>query len=264
MEIVEATGSFWLPGSDGAAVYGSLKFSPSEGTNLALLDGLGELGPGGEGTELLGGMRDRIFGRIRRGGHKVDVTLVDCIWLSPTEYYANRLLIGGHFPVDDTAFDEAIIRLQDLPAWVGQDGLTIQVDEALDAVERRELSVRFDRPPPVRADFARGQIVLDFRWSRDDVRYEKVNIQQWPQFELEYSERAPLGEIMDDLSALQNLLTLCADSPGEVESVYLYRSDIPERVLSGDVIPGTMARIELLSAFVESRAGRKESRPEPH
>jgi hypothetical protein len=36
MEVLDATGSFWFPGSEGLAVYGSLVFDPADGTTLTL------------------------------------------------------------------------------------------------------------------------------------------------------------------------------------------------------------------------------------
>jgi len=174
------------------------------------------------------------------------------------------LLLGGHFAADDAAFHQVIIRMRDLPAWVAQEALTVEVDTALDETERRELRVHLDRPPAVRAPFARGDLSLDFRWSRDDVDYEQLTIRQWPQFELAYTVPASLTIIMGDVSSLHSLLTLCTDGPSAIDSVDLYRPDYPERVLSGDAIPGTMQKIELRSAFVGSGSRAQQKRREPH
>jgi hypothetical protein len=117
----------------------------------------------------------------------------------------------------------------------------------------------------VSAPFARGDLTLDFRWSRDDVDYEQLTIRQWPQFELTYTAPASLTEIMGDVSSLQYLLTLCTDGPGAIDSVDLYRPDYPERVLSGDAVTGTMQKIELRSAFIDSGSGTpQQRRREPH
>jgi len=264
MEVLDATGSFWFPGSEGLAVYGSLVFDPADGSTLTLADGLWELLPNGERREAWGGERDRIYGQIDRGGHRVEVTLIDCIWLWRTKYHANRLLLGGHFAADDAKFHQANIRLRDLPAWVAQEALTVEVDTALDETERRELRVRLDRPPAVRAPFERGELSLDFRWSQDDVDYQEFTIREWPQFELAYTVPASLTEIMVDISSLHWLLTLCADGPSAIDSVELYRPDYPVRLLSGDAIPNTMQKTELRSAFVGSGSPGQQKRREPH
>jgi hypothetical protein len=263
MEALDATGSFWFPGSEMLAVYGSLVFDPADGTTLTLADGLSELLPNGERREPWGGERERIYGQVDHDGHRVKVTLIDCIGLS-TKYHANRLLLGGHFAADDVNFHQAIIRLRDLPAWVAQEALTVEVDAALDETKRRELRVRLDRPPAVRAPFARGELSLDFRWSRDDVDYEQLIIREWPQFQLAYTVPASLTEIMLDVSSLHSLLTLCADGPSAIDGVELYRPDYPRRVLSGDAIPGTMERIELRSAFVGAGSPGQQKRRGPH
>jgi hypothetical protein len=264
LEAVDATGRYWFPGSEGLAVYGRLVFDPADGTTLTLADGLSELLPNGEVHEAWGGTRSRIFGQLDHDGHDIKITLLDCIWLSPSSYHANRLLIGGHFAVEDTTFRQAIIRLRDLPAWVAQEALAVEVDTALDETERRELRVHLDRPPAVRAPFARGDLSLDFRWSREDVDYEQLTIRQWPQFELAYTAPSPLDEIMSDVSSLHSLLTLCTDGSSAIDSVHLYRPDYPERVLSGEAIPGTMQKIELRAAFIGSGSRAQQKRREPH
>jgi ApeA N-terminal domain 1 len=264
VESLDATGSFWFPGSEGVAVYGSLAFDPVDGTSLILTDGLSELLPNGEVREAWGGERDRVFGQIDHRGHRIKITLIDCIWLSQTKYYANLLLLHGHFAADDTNFRQAIIRLRDLPAWVAQEALTMGLDTALDEMERRELRVHLDRPPAVHSPFARGDLSLDFDWSRDNVDYEQLTIRQWPQFELTYTAHASLTEIMGDISSLQSLLVLCTDGPSAIDSVDLYRSDYPERLLSGDAIPDTMQKIELRSALIWSGSGEQQTRQGLH
>jgi hypothetical protein len=134
----------------------------------------------------------------------------------------------------------------------------------MDEKERRELRVHLDRPPAVRAPFARGDLSLDFRWAREDVDYEQLTIRQWPQFELAYTAPTPLDEIMSDVSSLHSLLTLCTDGSSAIESVDVYRPDYPERVLSGEAIPGTMQKIELRAAFIGSGSGAQQKRREPH
>ncbi len=58
---------------------------PADGTTITLAGGLSELRPNGELHEAWGGERDRIFGEIDRASHRVKVTLIDCLWLSPTQ-----------------------------------------------------------------------------------------------------------------------------------------------------------------------------------
>jgi hypothetical protein len=251
MDALDAIGSFWYRGSEKVAVYGSLVFDPADGTTLTLAAGLSDMLPNGVRREAWGGERERIYGLIDRGGPRVEVTLIDCIQLSPTRYYAHRLLIGGHFAADDANFNQVIVRMGDLPAWVAQEALTVEVDAGLDETERRELRVHLDRPPAVRAPFGRGDLSLDFRWSQDEVKYQQLTIREWPQFELAYTAPPSLTEIMVDISSLHWLLTLC-------------RPDYPVRVLSGDAVPGTMQKIELLSAFVGSGSPGQQKRRAPH
>jgi hypothetical protein len=160
VEALDSTGTFGLAGSEKLGVYGRLVFDPGLRDHPHPGRWPVQLLPNGELHEAWGGERDRIFGTVDRDGHDVKVTLIDCIWLSPTRYHANRLLPSGHLAADDTTFEQAIVRLRDLPAWVAQEAMTVEVDTALDETERRELRVHLDRPPTARAPFARGDLMI--------------------------------------------------------------------------------------------------------
>jgi hypothetical protein len=95
------------------------------------------------------------------------------------------------------------------------------------------------------------------------VDYEQLTIRQWQQFELAYAVPASLTEIMGDVTSLHSLLTLCTDGPSAIDSVDLYRPDYPDRVLSGNAIPGPMQKIELRAAFIGSGSRTQQKRREP-
>ena len=211
-----------------------------------------------------GGMRDRIFGQIIHNGHDKEITLIDCVWLSPDKYHANALLSGGWFSTSDTKFELVAVRLDNLPAWIGEDPLAVEVDSSLGGVERRELEVILERPPAANASFSRGDLCLDFRWSREDVEYEQLVIRHWPQFQLKYAEPTPLSEILNDVGSLESLVTICADSPSGIHSILLYRSDMPEQALSGRIIEGTQKKIELGAAFGTLNRKRSKKPKNPY
>ncbi|MEU8406125.1 HEPN domain-containing protein [Micromonospora sp. NPDC048842] len=246
MQPLDVMGSFWLPGHERIARYGRLVFNTKDGGTLHLSDALAEMADNGETTEKEGGKRNHVVGYIHEPNCMRPVTLLDCLWLSPTKYHAHMILIGAHFErEEDTVFDSVSVRFNDAAAWVGKDAISDDVDLAVGGVERRELVVRLDRPPSKAARFERGAVALDFRWSRQDVDHKSLTIEQWPQFELTYDEKTPVGEIVEDTGHICNLMSLCTDRPGLFESVYLYRADLPMKALSGDPFPDSQQAIEL-------------------
>ncbi|WP_326549965.1 HEPN domain-containing protein [Micromonospora sp. NBC_01813] len=249
MDPLNLSGTFWFPGSEAAAVHGTLVFDPADGCILTLTEPLKAVTGITGRREDIGGLRERVFGVVDRTGYQVRITLGDCLWLSAKRYHINFILLEGHFAADDTVFDQVSVRLQDLPVWVGQDALTDDVGTALGDVDRREFVVQLDRPPMFAAPFGRGELRLDFRWEREDVEFEQLTIRQWPQFELHYAERTSLQEVMGDVVGLRSLVGLCADRFGSIQEVKLYRSDHPQRALSGDAFSGTMQKVTLLTQF---------------
>ncbi|MEV0733312.1 HEPN domain-containing protein [Polymorphospora sp. NPDC050346] len=245
MKPLDATGKFWLPGTNSIERHGRLVFDPKDGAVLHLADALAERTADGA-MERIGGRRSRIIGVIDEVSGSQPVTLVDCGWMHKKKYLVNAILIGGHFEDDDdTIFESVIVRLRDAAPWVNKDGIAVEVDSAIEGVDRREMICRLDRPVASEARFARGKVALDFRWSPETVDLESFKVNQWPEFVIEYDTMTPLVGVIDDAGHLYNLSSLCVDRADSFDGVYLYRSDLPDKVLSGDVIPGTRRSIEL-------------------
>ncbi|MEV6980420.1 HEPN domain-containing protein [Sphaerisporangium sp. NPDC051017] len=244
MEPLDLTGKFWFPGSDTAAQYGRLIFDFAEGSSLILANRLARITPDGVLEAAFGGIRERIFGVVSQEGREVEVTLINSVQLSWTGYTPNLVLTGGHFAVDDTFFEEAVIRFRDLPAWVSTGMLNVKVNSDPGA-DRRELEVQLERPQSQHASFTNGRISLDFRWSHKIRPFEQLSVQQLPQIELHYTEPTDLSDIIASASDLSALLTLCTDSLGTIRSIDLYRSDVPELLLSGQPIPDSKKKIQL-------------------
>ncbi|MFR9777308.1 HEPN domain-containing protein [Micromonospora sp. MS34] len=261
MQPLDVTGSFWLPGPGQVKRHGRLVFDPKDGATLFLSDALAEKRADGVMVEKGGGNPNRILGLIEEPNHRQPVTLIDCGWLNRTKYYANAILIGGHFEDDDqTAFESVIVRLRDAAPWVGKNAISVEVDSALEGVDRREVVCRLDRPAASEGRFTRGKVALDFRWSREDVELESVKVNQWPEFVIEYDELTPLTRIYGDAGHLYNLSSLCTDRKDSFDSIYVYRSDHPEMLLSRKPIPGTRRSIEL-KARLGDPTQRKEVKP---
>jgi hypothetical protein len=246
MQPLDTTGTFWLPGPNHIKQHGRLVFDPKDGAKLYLADALAELAANGEMDEKDGGTRPRILGVVDEANYSRPVTLIDCGWMNRKKYFVNSILIGGHFEDDEqTVFESVIIRLRDAAPWANKNAITVEVDSAVEGVDRREMVCRLDRPAESKARFDRGEVKLDFRWSRQDVELESFKVSQWPEFVIEYDQMTSLVGVIHDAGNLYNLSSLCTDRADSFDSVCVYRSDYPERVLSGDPVPGTRRKIEL-------------------
>ncbi|GHJ46804.1 hypothetical protein Cs7R123_41460 [Catellatospora sp. TT07R-123] len=246
MQDLDVMGTFWLPNQERIAVFGRLTFNTKDGGIVHLADTLAEITDNHERHEKGGGTRSHVLGVLHKRSYDQPVTLLDCLWLSRTKYHAHMILIGAHFATDEeTVFESASIRFNDAGAWLGQDAISVEVDTALDGVERRELTARLDRPPRISTRFARGEVALDFRWSRQDIEFKSMAIEQWPQFELTYDDRTSVSKIIEDAGNIYNLMSLCTDRPGLFDRIHLYRTDLPQKALTGDEFPGTQQEIEL-------------------
>ncbi|WP_349880830.1 HEPN domain-containing protein [Micromonospora sp. HUAS YX12] len=243
---LEVTGSFWLPGHEQAKRHGRLVYDPKDGADLFLTEPLVEVRPDGVMVELGGATRDRIFGLIEEPSYGQPVTLIDCGWLHRKKFFVNSILVGGHFADDEqTVFESVIVRLRDAAPWVGKDAISVDVDLAVEGVDRREMVCRLDRPPASEARFSRGKVIVDFRWSREDVELQSFKINVWPEFVIEYDEMTPLSVVYSDAGNLYNLSSLCTDRADSFDSIVVFRSDHPELVRSGAPIPGTRREIEI-------------------
>ncbi|MFI7543106.1 HEPN domain-containing protein [Actinoplanes sp. NPDC049599] len=265
MQALDSTGEFWLPGPHGVKQYGRLVFDPVDGTTLTLADPLVERTPNGEEHEKSGGMRRRILGHIDYGNYRQQVTLVDSVRTNRKLYRPNAILIGGHFDSDEeTAFESVIVRLRDAAPWVNREAIAIDDDSPVDGVDRRVLVCRLDVPGGSQARFSRGEIALDFRWSREDVELESFAVRHWPEFAIEYDKQTSLSEIIEDAGSLQSLSSLCVDRSDAFISLRVYRSDHPETNINGVPFDSTRRPIELKARMHEPGQQLKAKRLEAH
>jgi hypothetical protein len=265
MQALDSTGEFWLPGPHGVKQYGRLIFDPVDGTTLTLADSLVERMSNGEEHEKEGGMRRRILGYINYGNYRQQVTLIDSVHTSRSLYKPNVTLIGGHFERDEeTSFESVIVRLRDAAPWVNREAITVDDDSPVDGVDRRDLACRLDVPEGSHARFSRGEIALDFRWSREDVELEGFAVKYWPEFAIEYDQQTSLSEIIEDAGNLQSLSSLCVDRSDAFISLRVYRSDHPETNINGLPFDGTRRPIELKARMHEPGRQLKAKRLEAH
>jgi len=252
MQALDSTGEFWLPGPHGVKQHGRLVFDPVEGTRLELDGPLVERKPDGVQCEEGGEVRPRILGMIDYGNVRQPVTLMECRRIHRALYRLDSFLIGGHFQGDEEAeFEEVVVRLRDASPWINKDAIAVEVDSAIDGVDRRQLVCRLDVPESRHARFSRGEISLDFRWSREDVDLESFTVRYWPEFAIKYIKMTPLSKIMEDAGSLHSLSSLCVDRSDWFHSISVYRSDHPLIMLSGNPIENTKRPIEFKARMHE-------------
>ncbi|WP_199513134.1 HEPN domain-containing protein [Nucisporomicrobium flavum] len=251
MEPLDLLGHFWFPGQPKGGQYGRLTFDVVKGGSLDLNDDLGEFLPNGELHVAWGHSKRRILGTVDTPEGRKKVTLIDCGSGTASRWYVNALLIGDHFDSDsETCFDELILRLDCLPAWVNQDSIESDMVGPLDGIDRKEFELSLTRPPRSEAKDQEGRsVALDFRWGRVEQRLEKLELQQWPQIEIQYGQYAGLDKLSKDISSIYNFVALCVDRAPRFQSIHLYRRDRPELSLEGTPFPGTKRRVELKARF---------------
>lgn len=221
--------------------------------------------PNGEEHETEGGVGSRILGVIDHGNVREPVTLIDCRNASRKVYRPDAILIGGHFETaDQTVFESVIVRLRDAAAWVNREAITVEVDSAIDGVERRRLVCRLDVPEESQARFSRGELSLGFHWSREDIELESFTVRHWPEFVIEYDQLTSLSRIIEDAGSLHKLSSLCVDRSDSFISIRLYRTDHPETNLNGDPFEGTRRPIELKARMHEPSQQLKAKRLQAH
>ncbi|MFC3992300.1 HEPN domain-containing protein [Actinoplanes siamensis] len=252
MQAFDSTGEFWLPSPHGVKRYGRLVFDPIEGATLTLADPLVERRANGEEYEKEGGQRSRIFGVIDHGGVSEPVTLIDSVQNNRRKYRPNFLLVGGHFETDEeTAFESVIVRLRDAAPWVNRKAITVEVDSAVEGMDRRQVVCRLDMPGENQARFSRGEITVVFHWSRDDAELESFKVTYWPEFVIEYDKMTSLAEIIEDAGHLNSLSSLCVDRADAFISLRAYRKDFPEVSINGEPFYNTRRPIELKARMQE-------------
>ncbi|MET7820036.1 HEPN domain-containing protein [Micromonospora zamorensis] len=258
MRRVDELGIFWLFGHEGDALSGRLRFDVNDGCTVELV-GIFDSKPGDDDSI-------RIHGWI--GSSKV--TLENCIprknnrgstGVQKCEYYANQLFIGHHFTEDEFSLQTAVVEISDLDTWVGWRGITDFYGRRGDR-NGSSYQMSFEPNQSQEATFNGGRVAIENSWKQEGDGVQEVKFRQWPILKIAYDEPQNFKVVRRDVGAVQNLLSLCIDTPTTMDRLILRRPDIRARLLNGEDA-GYEQDIELrvpLLRYVDP-AGRKPRHP---
>ncbi|MFI7224411.1 HEPN domain-containing protein [Nonomuraea angiospora] len=231
MEKIDSMGIFWLPGHDDDQLSGHLQFDPIDGIDLSLVGHFGRTTRTGEPVS-------RIVGWIESQA----VTLDNCFsrgtrkrypGIVESYYRANRIFIGHIFDEQEFEFQTAIIQVAHLENWVGRSGIDDTGMQNFGRVDK-PYEIRFTPLKDETAPFSHGEITLGFSWRYDGDPIAGIELQQKPFLRISYEQLVGFEAIQHDISKIQDFITLCVDTPVNIDRLLLRRPDIHSRMLSGE------------------------------
>lgn len=227
MDGFESDGIFWLPDNEDIKLAGRLAFDPVEGGQLSLFGGFGDI-------------RDQFTQtppilRIHGVAGKRYLTLDGCFntgsnyempGINRQSYYVGTIITNHLFAKSESlTFDELSVGFDQLPSWIQRSGIT--VDEHYGKVLLQDqVAIKFTRPLDQVTKIDDSQLRLTSGWSLSGDRITDVHITQSTRLAINYPTAQELGDILGDIKALQDLVTLAIDAPAVPTEITLRRADI--------------------------------------
>lgn len=234
MDAIDSLGVFWLPGHGDDKLSGRLQFEPVGGGIRLSLVGAFE-----HAVDNHGDPSQRVFGWI---GNE-PVTLDRCFTKgtnhrSPgvieSSYHANRMFIGHHLESENQEYQSAEVTFSHTGAWLRQSGINVETNYFGESANSGAIYTATYTPiPQTEQPFSRGLIKLGYAWRPAGDPIDGVEMKQWPVFTLVYEKPRGLKDINTDVRNIQNLITLCIDTPVDNDRFALKHPDIRVRMLDG-------------------------------
>ena len=231
MEPSTLQGNFWRADKPDHKVAGTLRFGGSDPAELSLI---GSLDP----SQLMGN-QDRDLIRIIGNAENKALTLDGCFPTSNRfysgsgvheRYYVRTILSGAEFSDSEPLeFVGANLFVQHLREWGGL--RTVAIDKSI--FSGKNGAITYTNPPSasVRTDF--GELELWGSFTLHPERF-KTSIEQIYGFAIRLTEAQPLTSVMQLGSALQDLLTICANRTVAITGFSLHHSDLAIESASGE------------------------------
>ncbi|MEU6425622.1 HEPN domain-containing protein [Microbispora sp. NPDC046973] len=229
MEEIDSLGVFWLPGRDEDQLSGRLQFDPIEGIDLVLVGEFeSRLRSGEPIPQIVGWIESKqvtLDNCYFRGAHRRYPGVIE------SRFHANRLFVGHQFSQQELAFKSATVELAYLENWVNRSGIN---DEQMHAFGHASpYEIHFTPLAAETQAFTRGEITLGFSWRYNGDPIAGITLKQRPFFRIDYDELVEFDKIRKDVGRIQDLMTLCVDTPVNVDRFVLRRPDLHTMMLSG-------------------------------
>jgi hypothetical protein len=256
LEAFEHEGLFWLPADEENKVAGKLKFDPTDGATLSLLGAFGTLQQQFTSTPPI----LRIHGVAGRR----HLTLNECFLTNTTldmpgitrqTYHVGTIITHALFAPDEPlTFDEVSITLDQLPTWIRRTGVTINFTQRA-GESTDEIDIDYRHPVDEAVTLDDCDLRLSSSWGLAGDNITTTQLSQGTYLTLSYRVPRELSIVLDDVKALQDLLTLATDAPAVAEEITLRRTDLTRDAGPGITRPEDMSFYAGQPALRVSRRG---------
>ena len=204
IEKFEYKGIWWLPENPEEQIYGTIRFTPSEGAVLDLMDSFRDTQ-----TKARIGSHEEII--IGRSSDEKDITLYKCRLKSysgsqESSFHAGVVFIGAHFQKpEDIKFKSIDVRYSHLDEWTNISGFDIQGSFG------EEVVIKYKLPEPIKASINGDCEICIFiraEYPSHNVVQKEANIKQRTYIKIKTSEEKSFEEYEKIMYRIQNFLSL--------------------------------------------------------
>ena len=235
MQELDLEGLFWRPEAPNREIAGRLRFDPTDGAILSLIEPFRFNTTDGTRIPLIDlvGERpeDRDGIRFLGTAGSLLLTLDRCYLLGSSvkssriiqrRYRVSTILSGAHFGLDEPLiFCSVTVQLSNLVQWVGRTGLSIDRYP-----KGARVRINYASVPSIETATNGGSIAVTFPWRWETDRFSKSMVEQKCALEYRFHTPQPLVKIMGICTSLRNLLTICVQSPSTVIDARLTHPDL--------------------------------------
>ena len=230
MKELDVDGLFWRPEEPERKFAGRLRFSPTDGATLSVVEPMRFNATGVTRvalTDLLAGGPDA-GGEARLLGVTEShvLTLDGCSQpgssmgsnlMIQRRYRVTTVLTGVHLGREEPmSFTRASVELSNLASWVGRSGLSVDDVLADDSEKPSGLRLTYQHVPAVETNTDDGSIAVRFPWRCKFNPFGQSLIEHECLFECRFREPQPLGKLMEVCQGLRNLVTICVQAPSAI------------------------------------------------
>lgn len=244
MQELDLEGLFWRPEAPDREIAGRLRYDPTDGAILSLIeplrfpatdgakitgiDFMGNRAEDGDGIRFLGiaGSHLLTLDQCDQSGGSLESSRI-----IQRGYRVVNVLMGAHFGVNDPLrFRSVTVQLSNLVQWVGHTGLSVDLHPKGDAGRVERLSIHYTTVPSIEADTDDGSIAVSFPWRCRPDRFGKSTVEHKCALEYRFREPQPLTKIMQMCSAFRNLVTICVRASSAILDTKLTHPDVDRPV----------------------------------
>jgi hypothetical protein len=263
MKPFEGEGVFWLPNHDENQLAGRVVFDPIKGAALNLFGVFDSL----HQQYALDSPRLRIHGVAGKCYLTLDKCfLTDTVHEVPgiprQAFYVGAIITNHLFDEDEAlTFDEVSVTFDQLPHWVGRSGVAVNYSLKQGEQTADEVDIDFRQLDDEVVQLDEFELRLGSSWGLRGDHITNTQLLQGTYLTLKYPATRALEIILDDLKALQDLLTLAIDAPVVTEEVTLRRKDIAHETGS---VAGRPKSLSYYASQVAERARLEKPQPPGH